>query len=139
MSESNAVVQGGCLCGQIRYEIRGGLGRPGVCHCKNCQRQSGSAFSTLAVVNREHFTIVEGEPALYTDNETSSGAKVSRYFCGNCGSPIYSDMENRADIVAVKAGTLDDTSYYKPTYHLWCESRQSWFELAEGLPQLDRQ
>ncbi len=105
----------------------------GVCHCKNCQRQAGSAFSTLYGVPRAAFSM-RGEPRLYKDGDTASGNTVERYFCGNCGSPIYSALPSRADMLFLKTGTLDDTAGFAPQFQAWCDSKQDWVELLGGVP-----
>ena len=125
---------GRCLCGEISYEFENTPAQMGVCHCKNCQRQAGSAFSTLAVVPMAELSI-SGEPNLYTDSDTSSGNPVERYFCGNCGSPIYSAVPSMEGIAILKTGSLDDTSDFKPMFHAWCDSKQGWVELNDEVPQ----
>jgi len=124
---------GQCLCGAISYEFQNPPAQTGICHCKNCQRQAGSAYSTLAVVPMAELTI-NGEPKLYTDADTSSGNPVERYFCGNCGSPIYSAVPSMEGIAILKTGCLDDTSEFKPMFQTWCESKQDWVELGEDVP-----
>lgn len=131
-------VTGRCLCGAISYEIDNAPAVMGVCHCKNCQRQAGSAFSTLAGVPRAEFRL-SGEPKLYQDGDTDSGNPVERYFCGNCGSPIYSALPGAPDTIYLKTGTLDDTSGFAPQFHVWCDSKQQWVELEEGVPTVARQ
>ena len=86
---------GGCLCGAVKYEISDAPSTMGVCHCKNCQRQAGSAFSTLAVVPKDQFKFVHGEPKLYLDGDTKSGNQVERYFCGTCGCLLYTSPSPR--------------------------------------------
>jgi hypothetical protein len=131
-------VTGRCLCGAISYEIDSAPAVMGVCHCKNCQRQAGSAFSTLAGVPRAEFHL-SGEPKLYRDSDTDSGNSVERYFCGNCGSPIYSDLPGIPDTIYLKTGTLDDTGGFAPQFHVWCDSKQEWVELREGVPTMAKQ
>jgi len=130
---------GQCLCGEIRYEIANTPAVTGVCHCKNCQRQAGSAFSTLASVPRSEFKITAGSPKLYKDGDTKSGNTVERYFCGNCGSPIYSALGSQPDAIFLKTGTLDDTSSFQPRFHVWCDSKQNWVKLEEGVPAMATQ
>jgi hypothetical protein len=132
-------ISGQCLCGAIHYELDNAPQMMGVCHCKNCQRQAGSAFSTLAGVPRADFNLTSGEPKLYADADTSSGNTVERYFCGNCGSPIYSVVPGQPDTLFLKTGTLDDTSAFAPQFQVWCDSKQSWVSLEEGVPALARQ
>ena len=88
---------GQCLCGAIQYELQNPPAMSGVCHCKNCQRQAGSAFSTLAGVAKSDFVLKSGEMKLYSDSDTDSGNTVERYFCGDCGSPIYSAVPGSPD------------------------------------------
>lgn len=130
---------GRCLCGAISYEIDNAPAMMGVCHCKNCQRQAGSAFSTLAGVPKAELHFLAGEPKLYRDGDTESGNVVERYFCGDCGSPIYSALPGTPETIYLKTGTLDDTSGFAPRFHVWCDSKQQWFELQEGVPAMARQ
>ena len=130
---------GQCLCGEIRYRIENPPAVTGVCHCKNCQRQAGSAFSTLAGVPKSEFTFTAGKPRLYADSATDSGNTVQRFFCGTCGSPIYSAIPGQPDILYLKTGTLDDTSGFIPQFNVWCDSKQNWVKLDEGVPALAKQ
>ena len=132
-------ITGQCLCGDIKYQLDNAPAVTGVCHCKNCQRQAGSAFSTLAGVPKSDFTFTSGEPALYADGDTESGNTVERYFCGRCGSPIYSVIPAQPDMLYLKTGTLDDTSEFQPQFHVWCDSNQSWVTLDEGVPAMAQQ
>jgi len=129
---------GQCLCGAVKYEIAKLPARTGVCHCKNCQRQAGSAFSTIGAVPKTELTLTAAEPKLYEDGDTASGRTVQRYFCVVCGSPIYSVIASRPGTVFIKTGTMDDTSAFEPQFHLWCESKQDWVTLGEGVPTMAR-
>ena len=129
---------GSCLCEAITYQIPESSLMEAVCHCKNCQKQAGSAFSTLAGIKKSDFRLV-GEPKLFVDKATDSGAPVERYFCGICGSPIYSALPSQPDVIYLKTGTLDDTSEFKPSIHVWAGTKQNWVEIDESLPQLQKQ
>ena len=129
---------GRCLCGAIRYEFQNAPAITGVCHCKNCQRQAGSAFSTLAGVPKAEFR-VNGEPKRYEDTDTDSGNIVERYFCADCGSPIYSALPGQPDTIFLKTGTLDDTSEFTAQFHVWCSTKQNWVDIPEGVPQMAKQ
>lgn len=128
---------GQCLCGDIKYEFESEPAMTGVCHCLNCQRQAGSAFSTLAGVTEADFKM-SGEPKLYEDKNTDSGNAVQRYFCGNCGSPIYSKVPSMAGMLFLKTGTLNDTQSFTPQFQAYCETKQNWVELVDGVPQMAR-
>ncbi|MBC09561.1 MAG: aldehyde-activating protein [Gammaproteobacteria bacterium] len=129
---------GGCLCGAIRYEIPETSLMEAICHCKNCQKQAGSAFSTLAGIKKSDFKLT-GEPKVYVDTDTDSGASVERFFCGACGSPIYSALPSQPNVIYLKTGTLDDTSEFKPSIHVWASTRQNWVEIDPNVPQLQKQ
>lgn len=129
---------GQCLCGAISYEFDNDPAAWGVCHCKNCQRQAGSAFSTLAPVPKSEFRVT-GTPKLYEDSDTDSGNKVQRFFCEVCGSPIYSALPGQPDVIYLKTGTLDDTSKFSPMFHVWCSTKQDWVNLEEGVPKMEKQ
>ncbi|WP_114521652.1 GFA family protein [Altererythrobacter sp. ZODW24] len=121
--------KGGCLCGAIRYSFTGAPVMEAVCHCTHCQKQSGTAFSALIGVAESNLT-VEGTPKNYAD-KGESGGSVTRQFCANCGSPLFSLVESAPGMVFVKAGTLDDPSGFAPSIHFWGKSKQLWVELGD--------
>ena len=129
---------GGCLCGAIRYQIPETSLMEAICHCKNCQKQAGSAFSTLAGIKKSDFKLT-GEPKVFVDTATDSGTSVERFFCGTCGSPIYSALPSQPDIIYLITGTLDDTSEFTPSIHVWASTKQNWVEIDKNLPQLQKQ
>ena len=127
---------GQCLCGQVKYEIQAEPFATAVCHCRNCQRQAGSAFSIIVAVPSKavHRT---GEIKVYND-VAESGATLHRQFCPECGSPIFSVLEEAPQMTIVKAGTLDDVSTLQPQFNVWCKSAQPWVTLDAGLPQFEK-
>jgi hypothetical protein len=129
------VINGGCLCGVVRYTSRSMPTRTVICHCKNCQRQSGSSFSIVSIFNSSDFEIL-GETVDYPDRG-DSGNVVTRRFCGKCGSPLISEVASRPGVTIVKAGTLDDASWLKPEAHIWCRSAQPWVVIDPALPQFE--
>ena len=129
---------GRCLCGNISYTIEGDLLATAVCHCEHCQRQSGGAFSTNLVVQESQLTD-SGELSIYEDRgRTGDAVYVLRKFCGNCGSPIVSELLEPAGVLAVKAGTLDDTSAVQPNIQAWCVDKQPWVDLGD-ITAMDRE
>jgi len=122
---------GGCLCGAVRYTCESDPLLCVTCHCKNCQRQAGSALSVIVMVPE---TAVACEGALATYNDTGdSGAAVRRQFCPACGSPVFTRVDSPPGMMFIKAGTLDDTSILKPAFHCYTKSKQDWVDLG-GLP-----
>jgi len=124
--------QGGCLCGQVRYEVSGDPLAVVLCHCINCQKQSGSTFS-FNIIGQSDQISLQGNVSTYVD-ENDSGDPVNRNFCGNCGSPIYSEILTQGKLIAVKIGTLDDTRDLEPQSQVWCISKQNWLSLNSDLP-----
>jgi len=130
---------GGCLCGKIRYELDWPPQALVVCHCRDCQKQAGTAFSVVGVASRDALHVT-GELRTFT-HPGSSGQDVNRRFCPDCGSPVLTDTEaaRRQDIIFFKAGTLDETADLVPTVHYWTGSAQHWFSLPSGVTCLERQ
>lgn len=120
---------GGCLCGAVRYGFEGEAAAALVCHCTHCQKQSGSAYSTIIGVPEGQVSIT-GEPSTYHDTGESGGS-VERLFCGTCGSPLFSRVEAAPGMLWIKAGTLDDTSQFSPAAHIWTRSKQCWVETGD--------
>lgn len=117
-------LEGRCLCGQFSYASDAPPLATLICHCKNCQRQGGAAFSLNVVVPAASLA-TKGELKSYMDR-ADSGNTVERQFCATCGSPIFSMLSANKDIAIIKAGTLDDTSALKPVSEVWCDSAQAW-------------
>jgi hypothetical protein len=126
---------GGCLCGKVRYSIVGDPAIVAVCHCTNCQKQSGAAFSV-------NLGIPEGNVALTGilstfEDRGSSGGAVLRRFCPDCGSPVVSEVASFPGLSWIKAGTLDDHGWFKPSMELWCGSAQSWVPEFSGTQRFE--
>lgn len=126
--------QGGCLCGQVRYEVTGEPLAVVLCHCINCQKQSGSAFSINMVGMSEQVSL-QGDLASYAD-KSDTGEPVKRNFCKTCGSPIYSEILSQGNLIALKIGTLDDTSGLEPQSQVWCIRKHDWLSLEGDIPQV---
>jgi hypothetical protein len=103
----------------------------GVCHCKHCQRQGGSAFSTMAGIPRAELTFKRGSPTVYHAG-TDSGDSAEMQFCGQCGSPIFTVLANQPDLLLLKTGTLETTDWFTPQFHVWCDDKQHWVDLDEA-------
>lgn len=131
--------KGGCLCGAVRYAANWPPIAVAVCHCRNCQKQAGSALSVIAVLPRDGLSI-DGKLTLFED-KGESGLPVWRRFCGTCGSPVTSDTPGAQEqgMIFLKAGTLDETVDLVPTLHYWKSSAQDWFIFPEDVTCLEQQ
>jgi len=129
-------LQGGCLCGAIRYEISAPVTALRVCHCTHCQKNTGAGASVNAVVLSKDFAITKGKPKRFTTT-ADSGRVLSRQFCGDCGSPLYAFREVSPERLVVKAGTLDDTSSMKITAHIWTKSKRPWSLIDPACEQIE--
>ena len=116
---------GRCNCGSVTYEFEGDPLMTGFCHCKTCQRQTGSNGSIFVCVDDNGLN-VQGAALTTFVTQADSGRDVRRAFCGNCGSPIVSRCDILPGKAFIKAGTLDDTSKLAPTAEIWCEEAQDW-------------
>lgn len=119
---------GGCQCGAVRYEFSGEPTVVYACHCQECQRQSGSAFAMALVVPYERFRITRGEPRSFA-RTGESGRTLLGWFCPECGTRLYHTPGQLAQNCNLKPGTLDDTSWLRPTVHVWTRSKQAWVEI----------
>jgi hypothetical protein len=129
---------GGCLCGNIRYHSDSQPLTVIQCHCKNCQKQSGSAFSVNLVVKMDQIEINSDSLSCYEDRG-ESGNPVFRYFCPNCGSAVVTGNSDLSGIAVVKAGSLDVVGDISPQMSIWETSAQSWVTPCEGIPHFERE
>ena len=127
---------GGCRCGQIRYKANAEPVFTGVCHCKDCQKQSGTAFNIVVAVPQSAMSI-QGSPKTFSVTADSGKQNVSR-FCPNCGSTILSEPGALPGVAVLRAGTLDDTSWLKPSMEIFCDSAQSWIQLGGGMQRFPK-
>ena len=125
----NLPLTGGCQCGKCRYEITAAPIVVYACHCTACQNHTGSAFSMAVLVEEAAFKLAGLEPRPIR-RAADSGRTVTRLVCPECGSWIANTA--RPDGRRVRAGTLDDTSWLRPTVHFWTRSKQPWVTLPEG-------
>ena len=123
-------LSGGCLCGAVSYSAHAEPALVAVCHCKNCQRQTGTAASVIVGLPAAS---LEVRGALKTFRDTGdSGKDVYRRFCPECGSPILTEVEVMPGLAFLKAGTLNEMSWLEPTMEIYCDSAQAWVPHMPG-------
>lgn len=116
-------IEGGCQCGAVRYRIEGKPLDLVVCHCTECQRQSGSAFGMSLAIPAASFRLTKGVLKSFAVR-CDSGRTKTCMFCPDCGTRIYHQTNPLG--MSVKAGTLDDTANLAPTAHYWTKRKQPW-------------
>ena len=123
-----ARIVGSCLCGTVRYRADAEPVFTGVCHCRNCQKESGSAFAVVIGVPQAALS-VQGDLKTYRDRG-DSGKTMLRRFCPECGSTVMDEAEGMPGVVMVQVGTLDDPSWVEPRSQIYCDSAQPWVKLG---------
>ncbi len=123
-------LEGGCLCGGVRYRISAAPHDAGYCHCRMCQRASGAPVVAWLTMASDGFAWISGEPAVY---RSSAGAE--RLFCGACGTQMVMRTFAEPDLVDVTLASLDDPEAVRPDHHIWTASRIAWFDTSDDLPR----
>jgi hypothetical protein len=127
---------GGCPCGAVRFEITAMPYFVYACHCTECQRWSGSAFSLSMPVKVQAFQLTRGEPKPWR-RTGDSGYSSTYWFCGDCGGRVYGEREGRPQSVNVRAGTLDQTWWVRPIAHVYLRSAQAWQRVPNQMDCFD--
>jgi hypothetical protein len=128
---------GGCRCGAVRYECSAEPLRTVHCFCTDCQKLTGTQMSTNLLLPRSAFRLTQGSPSAY-ETRGDSGKSVRRFFCGTCGSPLWGEPEALADMVVVKAGSLDDSSWLEPQASIYVDSAPGWGVVPAGIPRFPK-
>lgn len=123
---------GGCMCRAVRYECSAQPVFMGICHCRDCQRATGTAFSAGMLVPHNAVTITGN--VKYYDVTGDSGITVSRGFCPTCGSRLFSKRPI-PKLIGITAGSLDDPSWFQPRMNFYTASAQPWDYLNPDLPK----
>jgi len=129
----NGKYSGQCLCGEINYSVDIDPVFTGNCHCKDCQRSSGSAFIP-AMVFPEKKVLVSGE-VKYFETQANNGDTHKRGFCPNCGSQLFARFSNMPGFLGIKAGTLNDTSKYIPKLDFHVAGASNWDFMNPEIPK----
>jgi hypothetical protein len=132
----DAALEGGCSCGTVRYRLLSAPLFVHCCHCRSCQRQTGSAFVINALIETDRIVLVSGAPepvALPTD----SGRPHDVYRCEACETAVWSDYGRRPQMRFVRATTLDDPEALKPDVHIFTRSKLTWVGLPPEVPAFE--
>jgi len=126
------LLEGGCLCGQVRYRVVGAPVDAGYCHCRLCQRASGAPVLAWATFSGSAFSYQGAMPALF---RATPGAQ--REFCPNCGTQLAFRSDQHPEWVDVTLASLDDPNRIAPEYHIWTDSRIRWLHIDDVLRYSD--
>jgi hypothetical protein len=131
------ILTGGCLCGSVRYEYVGEPEGASYCHCSDCKRATGGPYTVGVLTRTAALRILSGRVKGYT-TIADSGNKITREFCPECGSPLFTRAEVRPDLVWIKAGSLDKPESIKPSHQTWTQCAVPWAYLSKDLPSFPK-
>ena len=131
---------GGCLCGAVRYTVSVPITELRMCHCRDCQKSTGTGGSVNATLKSETIKLTQGTPKRYSVT-ADSGRILHRFFCGECGSPLFSRRELTPENSALRIGTLDaeHAGGMRITAHIWTRSARTWAHIEPATQQFPGQ
>jgi hypothetical protein len=127
-------LEGGCGCGAVRYRLKDEPIFVNNCHCRLCQRQTGTGSAVNAFIEMDRLELLSGELSEH-EFKTGSGATQIVIRCARCGTPVWSHYRLGRKAAAVRVGTLDDPSAAKPDAAIYVADRPEWAPLPDGVPQ----
>ena len=128
-------LSGGCACGTVRYALASDPVDSGWCHCRICQPPSGAPALVFPAVPRQDFAFTRGAERVGTFRSSDFG---HRLFCRDCGTPLAMEVDYEPKTIDFSVATLDDPGAVPPEFHIFYESRVSWFEPGDSLPKHTR-
>jgi len=128
-------MKGGCLCGAIRYEIRGEPLFVSQCCCKDCQKATGTGHTTILGIHNSQLEIA-GTPQTFT-NRGESGGAVTRHFCGTCAGRLYTSGDLPGEVIMVQVGSLDEPGQVSPQNVIYVKDAVAWDFFDPSLPKFD--
>lgn len=126
------MIEGSCLCGGVRYRYDGEIEEISICHCSQCRKAQGSAFAAVSPVATDRLQILAGTELL---KEYRSSPDKVRVFCSRCGSPIYSAKDDMPAVRRLRLGTVDTAFRCDNAFHIFTDSKASWWDCDDGLPR----
>jgi hypothetical protein len=126
-------LEGGCACGAVRYRLSAAPMFVHCCHCRDCQRQTGSALVLNALIETDRIAMLAGAPVPIRV-PTDSGAPHDIYRCPACQTALWSDYGGRPALRFVRVGTLDEPAAVTPDVHIYTRSKLPWIALPAGKP-----
>jgi hypothetical protein len=135
MVAAGETIEGGCLCGEIRYTLTGPSLFVSQCCCKDCQKATGTGHTTIVGIQREQLAL-RGEPATYT-NYGDTGGSVTRHFCGTCAGRLFTSGTLPGTVIMIQAGSLDDPDAVTPESVIYRKDAPAWDRFDPDLPSFE--
>jgi hypothetical protein len=134
---SDDTTDGRCTCGNVRFRMTSTPLFVHCCHCRWCQRETGSAFVINAMIEADRVVLLSGEPeVVWTPSNSGKGQKIAR--CPDCRVALWSTYAGAGDAIRfVRVGTLDDPDHCPPEIHIFTASKQPWVVLPPGIPAVE--
>jgi hypothetical protein len=130
------MLEGGCACGKLRYRMRSAPMFVHCCHCKDCQRQTGTAFVLNALIETDRVDVLSGETRPFP-MPTDSGRPHTVFRCPDCSTAVWSEYGGLSALRFVRVGTLDDPKALPPDVHIYVRSKLPWIALPSGVPAFE--
>ena len=130
-ASAQSPLTGGCQCGAVRYQITVAPEALYVCHCRECRKQSASAFGMSLIVSLTGFRLISGKPRTWS-RPTDSGRQLDCKFCPDCGSRVWHERAGGAEAISVKGGSLDQPLDFAEAVHIWTSRKLPSFVIPEG-------
>jgi hypothetical protein len=124
------MIEGGCLCGAVRYRISGSPFSSANCHCESCRRSSGAPAVAWISIQRSELEILSGTPTIF-----HSSPHVTRQFCGICGTALTYETTDSSSTIDITSASLDDPNAFPPTAEVWLEDKLTWAASNARLDQ----
>jgi hypothetical protein len=122
--------EGGCTCGAVRFRLTSAPMIVHCCHCRDCQRRTGSAFAINALIEADRVELLSEAP-IARSLPTASGGPLDDYACPQCGGSVWSDYGRRGNLLFVRVGALDDPDALPPDVHIFTRSKPPWVTLPK--------
>ncbi|MDX1283217.1 GFA family protein [Shewanella colwelliana] len=128
--ETTNLLQGGCLCGALRYQVSAMPFDSDYCHCSQCQKSSGAVAVSWMDFNVEQITWLKGAPTEYASSTT-----IRRGFCNQCGTSISYRSTDYPNYYTLTIASLDEPNRVPPKYHIYTDNQVAWLKIADDLPK----
>ena len=123
-------ITGTCHCGEVQFELKSDPKLVVNCHCNECKKRNGSAFSTYIAASEDDLNITKGERLLKKYEVESEGIK---FFCSECGSPIYNKNYRYPGLYMIFYGTFSEVVKFEPSFNVFCENKHKWVDAINSI------